>query len=189
MYIGRHWLGSDTDWNVYIINVMAGALIWLLIVKMEQGYLEFLLCKIIIEKVLVNIFLVQYLLQNITKQQCMLQSMSHAPINVTCSNQCYKGQYYAPVQVNPRGMPPRLPTGIWQAYIWQYRGLWQQQFFPILLWHHSDITNGRNIDLLGGDSDSNSSWQGDDSDWWTVSPSEFLGSAWGCPYDSFWQVH
>ncbi len=30
--------------------------------------------------------------------------------------------------------------------------------------YHSDITNGRNIDLLGGDSDSDSEWQGEDSD-------------------------
>ncbi len=28
---------------------------------------------------------------------------------------------------------------------------WHQQLFPISLWHHSDITNGRNIDLLGGE--------------------------------------
>ncbi len=36
--------------------------------------------------------------------------------------------------------------------------------------HHSDITNGRNIDLLGGDSDSNYSWHDEDSDQQTVSP-------------------
>ncbi len=30
--------------------------------------------------------------------------------------------------------------------------------------HHSDITNGRNIDLLGGVSYSNNKWQGGDSD-------------------------
>ncbi len=31
-------------------------------------------------------------------------------------------------------------------------------------WCHSNITNGGNIDILGGDSDSVSSWQGGDSD-------------------------
>ncbi len=43
------------------------------------------------------------------------------------------------------------------------------------------LHNGRNIDLLGVDSDSNNSWQGEDSDCQTVSPSVFLGSAWGAP--------
>ncbi len=55
--------------------------------------------------------------------------------------------------------------------------------------YHSDITNGRNIDLLGGDSVSDSSWQGEDSDWQTVSvriPWVSLGST---PQDSLWQVH
>ncbi len=80
-------------------------------------------------------------------------------------------------------------TALCQGYIWVYRGLWQQQFFPILLWYHSDITNCRNIDLLGGEFDSDSSWQGVDSDRQTISPSELLGSAWGHPQDSLWQVH
>ncbi len=98
---------------------------------------------------------------------------------------------YVPVKVNPRGVPPRTTTKLWQGYVWPYRGLWQQQLFPISLWHHSHITNGRNIDLLGGDSDSNSSWQGEDSDRQAVSPSEFLGSALWMPppQDSLWRVH
>ncbi len=55
---------------------------------------------------------------------------------------------------------------------------------------HSDISNNRNIDLLGGDSDSEF-WQ------WRVgilkknmSMSEFLPlPAWGSPQVSYWQVH
>ncbi len=42
-------------------------------------------------------------------------------------------------------------------------------------WQYSDITNGRNIDLLGGNADSESQWQGGDSDQQTFSPSETLG--------------
>ncbi len=37
----------------------------------------------------------------------------------------------------------------------------------------TDITNGRNIDIMGGDSDSDSSWQGENSDRQTISQSEF----------------
>ncbi len=71
---------------------------------------------------------------------------------------CIFGEVYA----HPGIM--HLSKWLWQGYVWPCRGLWQQQFFPISLWHHSDITNGRNIDLLGGDSETNSSWQGEDSD-------------------------
>ncbi len=60
-----------------------------------------------------------------------------------------------------------------------YRALWQQQFSPISLWYHSDITNGRNMDLLEWVSDSGSSWKGKDSEWQTIYVSEFLGSFWG----------
>ncbi len=55
--------------------------------------------------------------------------------------------------------------------------------------HHSDITNGRNIDLLGGDSDSESQWQGGDSDRQTFSPSESLDQPAPPPQGSPWQVH
>ncbi len=41
--------------------------------------------------------------------------------------------------------------------------------------YQSDITNGRNIDLFGGDSDIESQREGADSDRQTFSPSEFLG--------------
>ncbi len=40
--------------------------------------------------------------------------------------------------------------------------------------HLSGITNGRNIDHLERDSDSENSWQGDDADGETFSPSTFL---------------
>ncbi len=42
--------------------------------------------------------------------------------------------------------------------------------------HYSDITHDRNIDFLVGDSDSESSWQGGDSDRITFSLPEFLRS-------------
>ncbi len=45
--------------------------------------------------------------------------------------------------------------------------------------HHSDITNGRNIDLIGADSNSENLWQGGGSDRQTCSPSECFGSALG----------
>ncbi len=44
--------------------------------------------------------------------------------------------------------------------------------------HHSDIINGRNIDLLRGDSDSESKWQEGDSDRQTFSPLESLDKIW-----------
>ncbi len=47
------------------------------------------------------------------------------------------------------------------------------------LQHHSDITNGRNINLLGGGSDSAHLWQGGNSDMEKSSLPDFLGSTWG----------
>ncbi len=43
------------------------------------------------------------------------------------------------------------------------------------LWFHSDNINSRNIDLFGGDSDSESQCQGGDFDQQTFFPSESLG--------------
>ncbi len=43
------------------------------------------------------------------------------------------------------------------------------------IWHHSDITNGRNIDLLLGNAECESHWQGRDSDPQTCSQSESFG--------------
>ncbi len=48
-----------------------------------------------------------------------------------------------------------LPSGFWQGSIWPT---------AILSWHHCDIKNGRNKDLLGGYSNSESLWEGGDSD-------------------------
>ncbi len=79
------------------------------------------------------------------------------------------------------GAPPGRPKDCDRGKSDHTRDSTQQQFFPISLRHHSDITNDRNIDLLGRDSDSNSSWQGEYSDRQTISPSEFFGSAWGHP--------
>ncbi len=46
--------------------------------------------------------------------------------------------------------------------------------------HHFDITNGRNIDLLDGDFDSESLWQGGDSDKNVSTSSEYpLFLRWG----------
>ncbi len=37
---------------------------------------------------------------------------------------------------------------IWQGPVWPYRGLLQQQFFLTSFWHHSETTNGRNVDVF-----------------------------------------
>ncbi len=52
----------------------------------------------------------------------------------------------AALYVNPASPP--LSQG-YNKSIWPYRGLKQRQFFLTSFWHHSDITNGRNIDLWG----------------------------------------
>ncbi len=66
-----------------------------------------------------------------------------------------------------------MAPGVPQAYdrsVWPYRELGQQQL------QYSDFTNDRNIDLLVGNSDSESQWQSRDRK--SLSTLEFLGSAW-----------
>ncbi len=38
---------------------------------------------------------------------------------------------YAPVKVHSAS-----PPGIWKGFVWPYRGLWRQQYFPISFWHY-----------------------------------------------------
>lgn len=96
---------------------------------------------------------------------------------------------YATCHSESWGQPIRSPSGSDMGQSDQ-QGFWQQQSFP-MFWHYSNTTNGRIIDLSSGDSDSETSWQGGDSDRETFLVAWFF--RWTClggvMQDSHWQVH
>ncbi len=69
-----------------------------------------------------------------------------------------------------RGGHPQAAHMIMIGVCLTIQGILTTAFLSYIILTSFDITNGRNIDLLGGDSDNNSLWQNEDYDQQTISP-------------------